>query len=53
MIIGSIYYAITLLATLGKSTKIRNKLKEKIAILVWLTIGKPYHWGLLDKPPKP
>lgn len=53
MIGRSIYYAIALLATLGKSTKIRNKLKGKIAILVWLTIRKPYHWGLPDKPPKP
>ncbi len=53
MISGSIYYVIALLATLGKSTKIRNKLKEKMAILIWLTIGKPYHWGLPDKPPKP
>jgi GT2 family glycosyltransferase len=53
MIYGSIYYVIALLATLGKSRKIRNKLKEKIAILIWLAIGKPYHWGLPDKPPKP
>lgn len=52
MMLSSIYYSFFLLMTLGSHKKIKDKLKEKIIILTWLAISKPYHWGLPDKPPK-
>ncbi len=52
MVMSCIYYALALVITFGGHKKIKDKLKEKIVILTWLAICRPYHWGLPDKPPK-
>jgi GT2 family glycosyltransferase len=51
MLGASIYYTAAWILGLGQSTKIKNKLFEKVTLLTWLGLGKPKHWGLPDKPP--
>lgn len=50
MVISSVVYLLAWGLTLGLITKIKNKLIDKLAILVWLFFGQPRHWGLPDKP---
>jgi hypothetical protein len=51
MVCASIFYGLIFMGSLGQACKIKSKLIEKIAIITWLSLGKPKHWGLPDKEP--
>jgi len=41
-----IFYFILNFFTLGKSVRIKKKLSDRAAVLLWLALGKPRNWGL-------
>lgn len=51
MMCATIFYGLIFIASLGQAKKIKNKLIEKMAVIAWLCLSKPKHWGLPDKKP--
>lgn len=49
LLLDSLLYLAGAVCTLGMSSRLRYKLKDKSVVLVWLLLGCPESWGLPDK----
>jgi hypothetical protein len=47
--LDGVFYSLATALTLGLNKRLKNKLFDRVFVLVWLLVGQPKKWGLPGK----
>jgi hypothetical protein len=49
LMLDLVFYSLVTALTLGLNKRLKNKLFDRVFVLVWLLVGQPKKWGLPGK----